>query len=80
MANTKKTAKVIKEPEVIEKPKMTQEVTSERHEISYGKYFQLQKPPIHRYMRAYLEPKYRGIIKSIDRWDTELQDYFAIEE
>ena len=44
-------------------------------QIGVGKYFQLVNPPIHEYTRAYLSEQYRGIMKSKDGWETEMEKY-----
>ena len=48
------------------KPKKTSE------KMGFDKYIQYYGGEIHRYTVAYLQPKYRGTMKTKDEWDAQL--------
>jgi hypothetical protein len=37
--------------------------------ISLMKYFEIHRPEVHPYTRAYIEAAYRGILKTREEWD-----------
>lgn len=43
--------------------------------VSLAKYARIAQPRIHKYTLAYIEVRYRGILKTVDDWAEELKQY-----
>lgn len=43
--------------------------------VSMDQYFRKMKPAIHKYTRAFIEPKFIGIMKTEEEWQDELKQY-----
>lgn len=71
----KQSEKTEKQPE--KSPEKKEGNLSERKsvEISINKYLQLYAPEIHPYTRAYVEQRFRGIMKSKGSWDEAIKKH-----
>ena len=66
---------MVEAEEEVETPAKPKKKPSKEKQIqlSLDQYFDQCRPDTHKYTRAYVGSKYRGIIKTIKEWDDELK-------